>query len=46
MTMMKDADILVFDHTATVTIDDCKRCRVFLAPSKGRSAWLPFCYSS
>ena len=32
----EDSCVFVFDHTATVTIDDCKRCRFFIGPTKGR----------
>ena len=28
--------ILVLDHTQTVTVDKCRNCDVFIAPSKGR----------
>ncbi|XP_068448873.1 protein XRP2 [Clinocottus analis] len=31
----EDCDIFVLDHSATVTIDDCARCRVVLGPAKG-----------
>ncbi|XP_028392552.1 protein XRP2-like [Dendronephthya gigantea] len=27
--------IYIFDHTATVTVDDCVDCKIFLGPSKG-----------
>ena len=32
---MQNAEIFVFDNSATVTIDDCKNCVFFIAPSKG-----------
>ena len=28
----KECDIFTLDHTATVTIDDCVDCRIFLGP--------------
>lgn len=32
----KDAQIYVFDHMNTVTIDDCTNCKIILGPVKGR----------
>ena len=29
--------IYLFDHTNTVTIDDCKNCKVFVGPTQVRS---------
>ena len=31
----QDSSIFVFDHLATVTVDDCTNCRIFLGPIKG-----------
>ncbi|XP_046364849.1 protein XRP2-like isoform X1 [Haliotis rufescens] len=30
----EDCNIYVFDHSATITIDDCTNCRMFLGPIK------------
>jgi hypothetical protein len=30
------ANIYLFDHTNTVTIDDCKNCKIFVGPTKVR----------
>ncbi|KAK2144811.1 hypothetical protein LSH36_729g02029 [Paralvinella palmiformis] len=30
----EDCNIYIFDHTATVSVDDCVNCRIFLAPIK------------
>ena len=32
----KNCTILLFDHSATVTIDDCVDCIIFVGPCKGR----------
>ncbi|XP_077978163.1 protein XRP2-like [Glandiceps talaboti] len=31
----EDCDIYIYDHSATITVDDCINCRIFLAPIKG-----------
>lgn len=31
-----NANICIFDHTATVTVDECSDCVIFLGPTKGR----------
>ena len=37
----EDSVIIVLDHTATVTIDDCMRCRLFIGPTRGRHISTP-----
>uniref|UniRef100_A0A0L8G6L4 C-CAP/cofactor C-like domain-containing protein n=1 Tax=Octopus bimaculoides TaxID=37653 RepID=A0A0L8G6L4_OCTBM len=32
----EDTNIYIFDHSASVTIDDCINCRIFLGPVKTR----------
>ncbi|XP_002741479.1 protein XRP2-like [Saccoglossus kowalevskii] len=31
----EDCNIYIYDHTATVTVDDCVNCRIFIGPIKG-----------
>lgn len=31
----QDTSIFLFDHINTVTIDDCKQCKIFVGPTKG-----------
>ena len=30
----ENSNIYLFDHTNTVTIDDCKMCKIFIGPTK------------
>ncbi|PIO61166.1 hypothetical protein TELCIR_17319, partial [Teladorsagia circumcincta] len=32
----KNSNLLVLDHTSTVTVDDCSDCLIVLAPCAGR----------
>lgn len=32
---LEDCFVYIFDHTAIVTVDDCKNCRFFIGPCKG-----------
>jgi len=32
----QDCNIFIFDHMASVTVDDCSNCLIFLGPIKGR----------
>ena len=34
--LLKDCSIYIFDYMASVTIDDCINCRIFLGPIKSR----------
>ena len=34
----EDCCIYLFDHTNTVTIDDCKNCKVFVGPTQVRGS--------
>ncbi|XP_070565098.1 LOW QUALITY PROTEIN: protein XRP2-like [Ptychodera flava] len=31
----EDCNIYIYDHSATITVDDCINCRIFIAPIKG-----------
>lgn len=32
----KNCNVYLFDHVAQVSVDDCKNCKFFIGPSKGR----------
>ncbi|XP_072162948.1 protein XRP2-like [Diadema setosum] len=40
----EDCSIYLFDHMATITVDDCTNCRLFIGPNKG-SVFLRNCKS-
>lgn len=33
---LQDCNILIMDHTDTVTVDDCTNCQLFIGPCGGR----------
>ena len=37
MCLLQNCIIFVLDHAATVSVDDCKNCRIILGPVKSRS---------
>jgi len=42
--MPQDSSIFIFDHLASVTVDECTNCRIFIGPVKTRcTEFLVFC---
>lgn len=35
---LQDCNLFVMDHCASVTIDDCSNCRIFIGPTEARCA--------
>lgn len=33
---LENCSVYIFDHIAQISIDDCKNCKFFIGPSKGR----------
>ena len=33
---LKNCSVYLFDHVAQLSVDDCKNCKFFIGPSKGR----------
>ena len=40
--MLQNSNIFVFDHLASVTVDECTNCRIFIGPVKTRCAKFAF----
>ena len=40
---LQNCTIFVLDHAATVSVDDCKNCRIVLGPVKSRSTLCNSC---
>ena len=35
--LLQDCNIFIFDHLASVAVDECTNCRIFIGPVKTRS---------
>jgi len=35
---LQDSSIFIFDHLASVAVDECTNCRIFIGPVKTRCA--------